>query len=212
MTNKKNRSILDLLDEVRAIAQTGLNYSPNIYDLQRYDRIISLVSEEYEALSGLPSAEIKARFAKDLGYNTAKLGVQCALFDEDGRILLEHRADDHLWGLPGGWVEVSESLESAIKREILEETRLVVEEMALIGFTNRLPGEFHQPHASVHALYFCTSWRGDLKISHESLTMEFIDPNEISEWHTDHRIQAIKALELWKTRIGDQALSRIKKI
>ena len=210
--HQRQQSILDLLDEIRAIAQTGVNYTPNVYDVQRYDRILSLVSKEYAALSGLPSAEIKARFAKDLGYNTPKLGVQCALFDDKGKILLEHRRDDRLWGLPGGWVEVSESLESAIKREILEETSLIVEEMEMAGFTNRLPGEYDQPHASVHVLYFCTRWSGELRISHESLAMEFRDPAEILEWHRDHGKQAVKALDLWKKKNDAHGFSGIRKI
>ena len=98
------------------------------------------------------------------------------MFNEAGEILLEKRADDSLWGLPGGWVDVGESPEETVRRELKEETNLLVEGLRVIGFYTRLPGQFHQPHTSVHILYYCGKWRGDLNKSFESLAMEFRDP------------------------------------
>ena len=51
------------------------------------------------------SAEVRARFARDLGYVTAKVGADGALFDEHDRILLVRRVDDDRWGLVAGWVD-----------------------------------------------------------------------------------------------------------
>ena len=195
MNNVAKRNMLDLLDELRAIAQTGLNYSQDPFDIQRYTRIRDLVSKEYSIYSGISTNEIRARFSKELGYVTPKIGVQCALFNDAGEILLEKRKDDGLWGLPGGWVEVSEIPEAAIKREIAEEANLTVESLSVIGFYTRLSGQFDQPHASIHVLYLCDNWNGELKMSFESLAMEFQDPFKISHWHKDHKQQAEEAVK-----------------
>jgi 8-oxo-dGTP pyrophosphatase MutT (NUDIX family) len=57
-------------------------------------------------------------------------GVKVLLFDESGRLLLQKRADG-IWDLPGGIVELGESLEEAAKREVVEETGLVIQDLKL---------------------------------------------------------------------------------
>ena len=96
MSNKK---ILSLLDELRSIAQLGLNYSKDNYDRERYERLVELASHEYEALSGIPAGEIEKRFRKELGYITPKVGVSASIFDDKGYQLLVKRTDDFSWCL-----------------------------------------------------------------------------------------------------------------
>jgi 8-oxo-dGTP pyrophosphatase MutT (NUDIX family) len=119
------------------------------------------------------------------------------LFDQAGQMLLEHRSDDLLWGVPGGWVDVGEGPETAITREFMEETNLVVEPLGIIKFYTRLPGEFDQPHTSVHIVYHCRYISGELKKSHESLELSFIDHTTVKNWHKDHGQQAEDAARYW---------------
>lgn len=93
---KKN--YLDLLDQLRAIARLGINYSKDPYDLERYNRLMDLACGEYAELTGLEPAAIRERFSRELGYITAKLGVQGALFDPQGRLL--HAAAGRLPAAP----------------------------------------------------------------------------------------------------------------
>jgi 8-oxo-dGTP pyrophosphatase MutT (NUDIX family) len=188
------RNYLDLLDQLRAIGQLGINYSKDPYDLERYHRLMELACAEYAEFTGLGPAAIRERFSRELGYITPKLGVQGALFDAEGRLLLEQRKDDALWGLPSGWVEAGEGPESALVREFMEEAGLQVEPVKVIGFYTRLPGDYQQPHSSVHVLYLCRYLGGSLRKSHESLDMVYADPAIIRDWHKDHRVQVQAAL------------------
>ncbi|SDT54863.1 ADP-ribose pyrophosphatase YjhB, NUDIX family [Mucilaginibacter mallensis] len=185
-----NKNYLDLLDELRSIAQLGLNYSKNHHDIENYNRLLQLAADSYSDITGLSSDEIKKRFKQELGYVTPKVGVNGALFNEQGQLLLELRSDDLLWGMPGGWVDIGESPDTAIKREFMEETNLVVEPTEIIKFYTRLPGEFSQPHTSVHIVYYCKYISGDLKKSRESLELNYMDHTKITNWHKDHGLQA----------------------
>jgi ADP-ribose pyrophosphatase YjhB (NUDIX family) len=60
-------------------------------------------------------------------------GVAAVIPNGEGRILLQRRSDNGLWGLPGGSVEIGESVRDAILREVREETGLSVEVVRLIG-------------------------------------------------------------------------------
>jgi len=199
------KNYYDLLDELRAIAQLGLNYSKDPYDRVNYNRLLQIASDNYSDITGLPSEAIKERFSKEAGYITPKIGVNGILFNAEGLMLLEHRSDDHLWGIPGGWVDVGEGPESALKREFMEEANLEIEPDGVIGFYTRLPGEFNQPHTSVHILYHCQYISGNLKKSHESLELSYKDHNDIINWHKDHQMQA-KAAMTYRDKLGNSVL------
>ena len=59
--------------------------------------------------------------------------VSAVIFDRRGRLLLQQRSDGGQWGLPGGSVEIGESLADAVRREVHEETGLDVTVRRLIG-------------------------------------------------------------------------------
>jgi 8-oxo-dGTP pyrophosphatase MutT (NUDIX family) len=56
-----------------------------------------------------------------------------ALIERDGELLMELRSDRERWGLVGGAVEPYESIEYALRREVFEETNLVVKHCELFG-------------------------------------------------------------------------------
>jgi 8-oxo-dGTP pyrophosphatase MutT (NUDIX family) len=62
-----------------------------------------------------------------------RAAADAVVFDRDGRVLLQRRADFGVWGLPGGAVEVGETLEQAVRREVKEETGFDVEVVRLVG-------------------------------------------------------------------------------
>ena len=74
----------EFLEEIRAIAQTGLAYTENPSDRERYEKLLALVVTEYSKLSGLTSEEVVERFRNELGYVTPKLAVDAAIFSDPG--------------------------------------------------------------------------------------------------------------------------------
>ncbi|MGL5941239.1 MAG: NUDIX hydrolase N-terminal domain-containing protein [Waterburya sp.] len=57
----RSHKILEILEEIRAIAQLGLNYSSNVYDQERYERLLAIACTEYASLSGIQPSIISER-------------------------------------------------------------------------------------------------------------------------------------------------------
>ena len=92
---------------------------------------------KYRDNTGMPLAGMPSRLG---------VGANAIIFDDDGGILLEKRSDNGWWGLPGGHVEIGESAQDAVVREVLEETGLVVEIMRLVGVYSH-PDGAHSVHS-----------------------------------------------------------------
>lgn len=65
--------------------------------------------------------------------NALRLGVACAVLDDDGRILLSERDDLNIWNLPGGRLDSGERLEAAAIREVREETGVIIQLERAVG-------------------------------------------------------------------------------
>jgi len=190
--------ILPLLDELQALARTGLNYTEGAYDRERYERILALVAKYYALALDLPEPDVRRRLAGELGYITPKVGAEAGIFDEDGRILLVRRADDGRWCLPCGWVEPNESPEEAAVREAWEETGLRVEVRRLVGVFTRKPGQGFGVHTAVAVVYLCDRLGGAPRGSHEVVEVAYRRPDEVTEWHELHERYAAAACAAWR--------------
>ena len=195
MTNSE----LQLLDELRIIAQNGLRYADNPYDEERYERILELVSEHYGQLDGIHPSEVSDRFRDSLGHVTPNIGGRAAIFNEQRQLLLMKRSSDGTWGLPGGFSDPCETPEETTVREAKEETGLEVETVELVQFQYRSPDEYN-PHGFVGAVYLCQIAGGSLTQSHESDTLEYRDIESVENWYKDNGEVARKALNLWNRK------------
>jgi ADP-ribose pyrophosphatase YjhB (NUDIX family) len=74
-----------------------------------------------------------AEVSETTSYAQFRIAVSALLFDEYHRVLLIRRPDIDWWCLPGGGMELGETVEDTAKREVLEETGLEVEVEQLVG-------------------------------------------------------------------------------
>jgi ADP-ribose pyrophosphatase YjhB (NUDIX family) len=108
--------------KLAALAQDGLTFTGDPYDIDRYQQVGRLAAELLAALSGRPADELATELGRDSGYATPKIDVRGAIFDERERVLLTREKTDGRWSLPGGWADPGDAPSSAVTREILEET------------------------------------------------------------------------------------------
>ena len=95
-----------------------------------------------------------------------QVGASVLLEDAQGRLLLQRRADCHLWGYHGGSVELDEVVEEAAKRELREETGLRAEKLELFGVFSGPEMHFVYPNgdevSNVDLVNRCTAYTGTL--------------------------------------------------
>ncbi len=114
-------------------------------------------------------------------------GAAAIIVNEDGQILLQSRADNNRWGLPGGCQEVGETFEEVVIREVKEETNLDVtmdnlELIAVVSGESRHKSYPNGDHVYNNtALYCVKNWSGELKWDEESKDMKFFDLDNLPE-------------------------------
>ena len=202
MPQSASPEFLRLLEEVRAIAQTGLGFSRAPFDRVRYQHLLAVVSREYAALGPLDAKTVSDRLVSELGYATPKVGVSAAVFDPQGRLLLVNRVQDQTWCLPGGWADVNMTPEQSCAKEVIEETGIEVTVGPMIRIRTRLPGEFGSVHTSFHLLYLCEHTGGELKGSIETTEPGFYNIDSERAWHLDQHDEACAARDFKLCRQG----------
>lgn len=135
MTDNIQPAWLDWAKELQALAQTGLAYSKDPFDIERFSRIREISAEMLSAKSGLSPAVVNGLFCNETGFQTPKLDTRAAIF-KDGRILLVKERSGK-WALPGGWVDVNQSVKSNTEKEVLEEAGLEVAATRIIAIQDR---------------------------------------------------------------------------
>ena len=127
---------LDWGRKLQAIAQSGLAYANDPYDVERYEQV-RRIAAEIVASSGATANHIDILFSEEFGYATPKLHIRAVVLDEEDAILLVREKEDGLWTLPGGWVDVGESPSESVEREVKEESGFDVRAVRLLALWDR---------------------------------------------------------------------------
>ncbi len=117
--------------ELQFIAQAGLAYSRDPFDIERFQRVREISAEILAAGADMEPARVRELFCSGSGYQTPKLDTRAAIFDGDRILLVRER--DGRWALPGGWVDVGLSIAENAVKEVREEAGLEVEAVKLIA-------------------------------------------------------------------------------
>jgi ADP-ribose pyrophosphatase YjhB (NUDIX family) len=187
-----------LLDELRTIAHNGLNYATNPFDIERYQHLLDLTTQQYSQVLDIPSDEIRKRLTAELGYFTPKVGVDSAIFDEQERVLLVRRSDDGAYGLPGGWMDPNESPAEAAVREIHEETGFTARTLRLVDVFSEKPRSPQRLQTWVSIIYLCEITGGAARTSHETTAVSYYAIEDVPAWHSIHEQYARAARENWR--------------
>jgi ADP-ribose pyrophosphatase YjhB (NUDIX family) len=142
-------------DQLREISAWGLRFATNPYEKERYHKLQQLAVAMLAMATNEPPAQIEALRAPILSHITPFATGDAAVIDDAGQILLIRRADNGLWAMPGGALEVGETPAEGVVRECFEETGVSCRAVALVGvFDSRLCGTMSRHHL-YQLLFLC---------------------------------------------------------
>ena len=159
---------LDWAVEIQSLAQAGLAYGQNPFDIERYTRLRAIAAEMVAAQTDLPLEKVQDLFCGETGYQTPKVDTRAAVF-QDGKILLVQEKDG-LWTLPGGWVDAGLTVAENTVKEAWEEAGLEVRPERVIALQDK---DRDNPPAQAHKIckvfLLCTELGGSFQPNSETI-------------------------------------------
>ncbi|KWW22684.1 ADP-ribose pyrophosphatase [Peribacillus simplex] len=127
---------LEWAKQLQSIAQAGLAYSKDVYDLERFEALRNISIEILSQQTELDMAVIKGLFANETGYATPKVDIRAAVFKDNEILMVREKTDDR-WALPGGWADIGYTPGEVAVKEVKEESGFDVKAVRLLGVLDK---------------------------------------------------------------------------
>ena len=164
--------------EIQSIAQAGLTYGKDIYDMERYTRLREIAAEMLACKTDLPVEKVTDLFCNETGYQTPKIDTRAAVFQENKILLV--RENDGRWTLPGGWCEVNLSVAENTVKETYEEAGIHVtaDELIAVQYRNKHNVPIYV-YGIVKIFVLCTAVDGTFVPNSETTESRYFGKEEI---------------------------------
>ncbi|MBS4456976.1 NUDIX hydrolase [Tuanshanicoccus lijuaniae] len=170
--------ILEWARELQALAETGLHFTQDVFDKERFERIKEIAFEMLAQASDSPVDIIAELYLMEKGYQTPKVDTRAVVWHEDKLMLVQE--SDGLWALPGGWMDVTQTISSNIQKEVLEEAGAKVAVGRLLFIHDRNthnPGL--NPFTILKIFVECQYISGEFQMNAETMACGFFAETDI---------------------------------
>ncbi|PWK74183.1 ADP-ribose pyrophosphatase YjhB (NUDIX family) [Mucilaginibacter oryzae] len=186
-----NTNLLARITQLRAIADTGLLYAKNEYDIERYQELRHLSTQMFDEVSGYGEEKINLLFPQATDYPTAKVDLRGILLSPDHKILLARESGDGKWSLPGGWGDIGYSPKETIIKEFFEETGLQVSaERLLAVFDKKMHPHPPQPFYVYKMVFYCKAITTQVNKGFDVLDVQYFDINNLPPLSEDRILKS----------------------
>jgi ADP-ribose pyrophosphatase YjhB (NUDIX family) len=176
-----NDKWLQWASQLQSIAQAGLTFSADRYDLDRYEKLRNIVVEILHEYTDVDSKKVRELFASETGYQTPKVDIRASVFKEN-KILMVKEKIDGAWSLPGGWADVNTSVSESAIRECLEEAGALVKPKRIVAI--HLGNKHNNPlfPYTIYKIFVeCELVENSFKENTETLEAGFFEPDKLPE-------------------------------
>ncbi|WP_459501174.1 NUDIX hydrolase [Bacillus sp. C1] len=175
---------IDWVKQIQAIAQAGLTYSKDVYDLERFGQLRDLSVTMMSHYTKTDWEVVEKLFANETGYQTPKVDIRAVVHQGDKLLFVKEKSDGK-WALPGGWADVGYTPTEVAAKEVWEETGYKVDHFRLLAVFDK---EKHHPSPSAMHVYKifigCEIIGGEKQTSIETEAVNFFSEKEIPELST----------------------------
>lgn len=185
MDMKKQIELLQLAKQVQALAENGLHYSENDYDLDRYSNLEEIALRMISLITGLSGETIEMATPERNGYRTPKVDVRCVVFNDRDEVLMVKERIDSRWSLPGGWCDVGYSPSEVAEKEAFEEAGIRVKAGRLLAVLDKKCHDHPEDLYYAYKIFLeCKAENFDLATGMETLDVGFFARNALPELST----------------------------
>ena len=202
-----------------AIARTGLGFTQNLYERERFEEVLHIAADIKAASAALDEFdqeidEAVATIRRETdhfvqewlsnvgegvpGYVTPKVAVGAVVGNDDGEILLVQRADSGIWLYPTGWADIGYSPSEIAVKEVVEETGIECEPVRLLSVIDGQRLGFTR-FGMYMLLFYCRATGGSLR-GHP------LETSDVGWFDEEHLPEATAGAKWW----GPMAFAAIK--
>ncbi|WP_350286510.1 NUDIX hydrolase [uncultured Croceitalea sp.] len=161
MTSKEQ---FELIKRLKAIADMGLVYAEDSYDIERYEELKNISLQLMSHLADTPFEKLDAFFLPQLDYPTPKVDVRGFVLNENDEILMAQESVDLKWTIPGGWADIGTTPKEVVIKEIKEETGIDAEVVRLLAVYDKQRHKHPaEPYYIYKLMFFCRATGGELR-------------------------------------------------
>lgn len=172
---------LETAKKLQALAQSGLAYCNNQYDIERYEELRNISADMMAKHMDTPITIVKNLFCNETGYQTPKVDIRGVVF-KDGKILMVREKSDGAWALPGGWADIGLTPGEVVVKEIKEEAGLEVKPIRLLAvFDKKCHPHPPSPYHVYKIFIMCGIVGGSLSAGLETSDARFFASHELPE-------------------------------
>ena len=160
----KESQNLEFIKRIKALADTGLVYSEDEYNRERYVELREISLQLLANISKQPLTILNDFFMPERDYPTVKVDVRGFVLSEDNEILMAKEQVDGKWTIPGGWADIGYTPSEVVVKEIEEETGLTCSVDRLLAvYDKRMHPHPPQPFYIYKLVFLCKMEKGKLK-------------------------------------------------
>ncbi|MFJ8531248.1 NUDIX hydrolase N-terminal domain-containing protein [Bacillus sp. NPDC094106] len=172
---------IDWVKQIQAIAQTGLTYSKDVYDIERFQQLRDLSISMMSHYTKTDWEVVEKLFASETGYQTPKVDIRAVIFQNEKLLFVKEKSDGK-WALPGGWADIGYTPTEVAAKEVWEETGYKVDHFRLLAVFDK---EKHHSSPSISHVYKifigCEIVGGEKRTSVETEEVNFFGEKEIPQ-------------------------------
>ncbi|MGB5668857.1 MAG: NUDIX hydrolase N-terminal domain-containing protein [Maribacter sp.] len=195
---------LELIKRIKALADTGLVYSEDEYNKERYGELREISLKLLENVANKPLTVLKNFFMPETDYPTVKVDVRGFVLNGGNKILMAKEQIDGKWTIPGGWADIGYSPSEVVIKEIEEETGLHCSVDRLLAvYDKRMHPHPPQPFYIYKLIFLCKIETGELKHGFDMEGAAFFPVDDLPVISED-RILKTQIEQLYKMTIENE--------
>ncbi|MBO1626758.1 NUDIX hydrolase [Bacillus arachidis] len=172
---------IDWVKQIQAIAQAGLTYSKDVYDIERFEQLRDLTVTMMSHYTKTDWEVVEKLFANETGYQTPKVDIRAVVYKDDKLLFVKEKSDGK-WALPGGWADVGYTPTEVAAKEVWEETGYKVDHFRLLAVFDKEKHHSSPSATHVYKIFIgCEIVGGEKQTSIETEAVNFFGEKEIPE-------------------------------